>query len=289
MTKGVHSGKQAKKAHRHQNNATPEPIEKKDDSERQTKNTTSDEDYTQNKVEAETIKPPPQVEKQNRRERFLGWASKWSNLLLIVVPGVFNILVLGAILLQAYIYEKQWLSMQASIEETKRNREIEYRAYVVVKGAGLISSQPNSPLGTVTITTFNSGRTPGVGKIRAVLRILKDSPPEDYPVEIGEPPSRIVFAPLVDINTRVSALPTEPVSSPAPEHGKVKHSPVPAPPAPILPADLQPATPDRLEIYVLGYIEYTDIFSKTHWTKFCVYNVPGSDKWTFCPTFNDAN
>jgi|GEM_PF-1407628 len=291
MTKGVHSGKQAKTTHRHQSDATSEPIQKKDDPERQAIDTTGDENHAQNKAEAETIKPPRQVKEQNRRERILGWANKWSSILLIVVPGVFNFLVLGAILLQAYIYEKQWNSMQASIEETKRNRELEYRAYVVVKGAGVVP-QPNLPLGRIIVTTFNSGRTPGVGKIKAVLRFLKDSPPEDFPVDIAEEQSRIMFAPLVDINTPVSLLPIEqPSPSPSPEtgHAKAKTSPSPAPPTVALPADMQGAAPDRYEFYVFGYIEYIDIFQKTHWTKFCVYNVPGTDRWTYCPTFNDAN
>jgi hypothetical protein len=269
----------------------PTPIQKKDNPERQAKDTTGVEDNTQNKVEAETIESARQAESKNKRERFREWANKWNNVLLIVVPSVFSLLVLAAIWVQAYIYEKQWRSMQASIEETKRNRELEYRAYVVVKGAGVVP-QPNLPLGRIIVTTFNSGRTPGVGKIKAVLRFLRDSPPEDSPVDIAEEQSRIVFGPLVDINTPVSLLPIEqPSPSPLPgtEHTKAKSSPSPASPAVALPADMQAAPPDRYEFYVFGYIEYTDIFHKTHWTKFCVYNIPGTDRWTYCPTFNDAN
>lgn len=289
MTKGAYGGKQAKKANRHQNHTRPEPIQDTNGPKHEAKDTLGTDNHSQTEVAAEKLRSLKEAEREDTRTRFLGWANKWSNVLLIVVPSVFSLLVLAAILLQAYIYEKQWTSMQASIEETRRNRELEYRAYVVVKGAGVVP-QPNLPLGRIIVTTFNSGRTPGVGKIKAVLRFLKDSPPEDFPVDITEEQSRIVFAPLVDINTPVSLLPIEqpsPSTSPGTEHGKV--SPSPAPPAAALPADMQPATPDRYEFYVLGYIEYTDIFQKTHWTKFCVYNVPGTDRWTFCPTFNDAN
>jgi hypothetical protein len=289
MTKGVHSGKQEKKAARHQTHAKPELIEEKDESERKAEDTTRTTEQTQTKIETE---PPRRTEKKSRRERFLEWANKWSNVLLVVVPSVFSFLVLAAILLQAYIYEKQWNSMQASIDETRRNREIEYRAYVVVKSAGIVPQQ-NLPLGAITITTFNSGRTPGVGKIKAIFRPLKDSPPEDFPVEINEEQSRIIFAPLVDVSTRVSLIPVEQpnsIPSPSTAQPKPKTSPPPAPPAaPAIPADMQIAAPDRWEYYVFGYIEYTDIFYKTHWTKFCVYNVPGTPHWTYCPTFNDAN
>jgi len=288
MTKGVHSGKQEKKTVRQQTHAKPEPIQEKNESERKTEDATRTTEQTQGKIEPAS---PRQNDKKTRRERFLEWANRWSSVLLVVVPSIFSGLVLAAILLQAYIYEKQWRSMQASIDETRRNREIEYRAYVVVKSAGVVPQQ-NLPLGAITITTFNSGRTPGVGKIKAIFRPLQDSPPEDFPVDINEQQSRIIFAPLVDVNTRVSLLPIErpnPILSPGTAQPKAKTGPPPAPPALAVPADMQIATPDRWEYYVFGYIEYTDIFNKTHWTKFCVYNVPGSDRWSFCPTFNDAN
>jgi hypothetical protein len=187
-------------------------------------------------------------------------------------------------------YEKsQWESMQASNEEVRRNRELEYRAYVTVKTVRFVPRTDIPQFGDIIVTEFNSGRTPGTGKIVGTMSILAEPPADNAPLPQPEFQSTIVFAPLVDVNTPVGMFPVRQSTDtplPASQQRQPERS---------RPDKAKPQAPVKEEgvnilegkkIYIYGRIDYTDIFRKTRWTKFCFVNTPGTEAWSFCPTYN---
>jgi hypothetical protein len=285
MTKGVYRGKQKKKAGHQQPKATPEPINQKYQSDSQTEDGSSAAQHSNKEVDAT-------VQETNWREQCWNWLERRSKALQVIVPSIFSLLILAAIIAQAVIYHRQWKSMQSSLRETQRNREIEYRAYVVVRTATFTPSKdmPGLGLGDITVTEFNSGRTPATGKIQAMLDYRVDSPPEDTPIRLNPNAvrSQIVFAPTVDVNTFVSVWP---MTQPPPQVNNSRGSKPPkSSPTPSPVATPAVAVAQKENIYIFGRIDYIDIFGHPHWTKFCLFNIPESQTgWHFCPTYNSTD
>jgi hypothetical protein len=172
VTKGIHGGKQRKKSGQHKHDAPPEAIQEHNQTNSQTEDSEAAKEKSENTVEGD-------IKELSKREKVLCWTKKWEALLQVVVPSVLSLLVLVAIIAQAVIYWLQWKSMQDSIAETKHNRQLEYRAYVVVRTVRLTPNVKFPQLGDITVTEFNSGRTPAEGRIQAMLDYRTDSPPED--------------------------------------------------------------------------------------------------------------
>jgi hypothetical protein len=216
---------------------------------------------------------------------------------------ILSILMLAAIIAQAVIFDFQWSAMQTAIDESKRTRELEYRAYVAAKGVTFTARPDNPAYGEIRVVTTNSGRTPGIGKMKVNFDQRANPLPEDTvinePDQVG---SKIVFTPSVEYETAVGVMgnkiadllmeaqgngstTVKPQSKSQPVPDKL--SPAPAVPS-LIPPNVRPANA-YTGTYVYGIIEYRDIFEKQHWTKFCFFNAPGTNKWISCPTFNDSN
>jgi hypothetical protein len=224
---------------------------------------------------------------QSYRER------RMQNWLLVIFTGL--ILVVTAV--YAYFSYGQWSSMEHSIEETRKSRELEYRAYVGAKGAIYKQRGDNPAWGDVHLIVINSGRTPiREGKIRHVFEVRDAPPPEGTLInENTHPGSKVVYIPQIDYSTLVGAIPTNIadmiVSPPASPSQSKQQVETPAPVASPIIARLQP--PEMPSFgkgwYVYGIIDYKDIFEKWHATRFCFYIAPKASSFSQCPTFNDAN
>lgn len=207
------------------------------------------------------------------------WTKHWlSNFLQVVV-----IIIL---VFHGYLLNKHWQAMTDSIDETRRNRELEYRAYVAMKSVKLVPRTNNPVIGDVIISIANTGRTPA--KITKVQAQLKDreSPIPDNPVyDAGDGfPSIAVLAPQVDIEINVAPIATseaDKVLAASNQQADKSKSASTSVPLPIIVTSKK--------FYAYGLIEYTDIFGKPHSTKFCVVNTPGTGSWINCSNYNDAN
>ncbi len=196
----------------------------------------------------------------------------------------------------SYFSWGQWSSMEKALGETKRNRELEYRAYVGTKGIVCPVRADNPAWCDVIVISTNSGRTPGLsGKFKYAIEHRETPPPDDTILNQPDlPGSKIVFAPLTDTQTTIGLIGTRmadtlvsPPSGPTMEREPKKKTP--GAPAPVVPSLIPPQSLHFSSgYYVFGVIEYNDIFGKQHWTKFCYFNTPGTSGWINCPTFNDA-
>lgn len=218
--------------------------------------------------------------------------------------GVPNwmVIFIGLIFLVTCVYSifsyGQWTSMDKALLETRRNRELEYRAYVVVKSAQLISEPANPAIGNVFVTAVNTGRTPGLnGKVLTEMKFQENPPPESTVLNPpDQTPSRTIFAPQIEIVKAAGSLPTdearkirEAEAQALPTDDRPKRAAIPAPtvtpkstPAPFV-------YQGNKKIYVYGILTYDDIFGNHRWTKFCFVNTPGTSLWWHCQTFNDSN
>src|SRR5260370_39127153 len=110
--------------------------------------------------------------------------------------------VIGAVtIVYSFFSYGQWTSMEKSTKEMRNNRELEYRAYVGVKGVLFQMRADNPAWGDVSVISVNTGRTLGRdGKIRAIVERRDASPPDN--TVINEPPqagSRILYVPSLNL------------------------------------------------------------------------------------------
>jgi hypothetical protein len=185
--------------------------------------------------------------------------------------------------------------------EVRNTREIENRAYVTTRTVVLTSDPAIPDFNFVMVTVVNTGRTPGLnGGIVGQLERREASPPENTVVNPPEQPSsKMLFGPSIDMNKGVGIMaavkPPEPppiqnsgnVVTPS-KSGKAAPSNQPNSAPAQQPAPVQNPADARLW-YVFGVITYEDVFGKSHQTKFCYRNAPGTAMWWLCPTYNDAN
>lgn len=216
------------------------------------------------------------------------------NWLLVVFTG----LVFAVTTIYAYFSYGQWTSMDKAVEETRQNRELEYRAYVGVRNVLFQPRADNPAFADIILISTNSGRTWGrKGKINPKIE-KRDTPlPEDF--ALNEPEragSKIVFLPSIDLQSNIGYIPTNVaemiVNTPPAPTAKAKPKVAPAPTAtPVIPSLRPPETAPNAYAgwYVYGVIEYSDIFEKPHRTKFCYFIPNGASSFLQCPTFNDAN
>lgn len=193
---------------------------------------------------------------------------------------VLSVLTFAVVLFNAV----QW-------RETRNTRELEFRAYVSVKGID-IQRKPNSPgFGQFVIGYINSGRTPAMNVTVLINTNMRENPiPDDVGFATPDSqPSKTVLAPLVDVTTAVGAFPiNEPLPNlgtqmPSPQGGtEAQASPAPPPIQTPIPFISQ----DRKEYYVYGKIEYDDIFGNHHKTKFCLINTPFTTGFRSCSNYN---
>jgi hypothetical protein len=64
-----------------------------------------------------------------------------------------------------------------------------------------------------------------------------------------------------------------------------------SPPAAILPDEkyIKDVSEGQLEIFTFGQIDYTDIFDRPHWTRFCYRLNPADWVWNIYDAYNDAD
>lgn len=222
-------------------------------------------------------------QRHNSHDKIQNWLMVIFTGLILFVTAVYSVFSYG-----------QWDSMDRSIGEAQKSRELEYRAYVGAKGAVFTQRADNPAWGDVNLIILNSGRTPiREGKMRRVFERRDAPPPENTLInEEINPGSKIVFIPQIEYSHRVGAIPTGLAdvlvrsNVPSPQKRPIE---VPAP-SPILPSLTPPEMPDfGPGWYVYGIIDYKDIFDKWHITRFCFYIAPKTASFVQCPTFNDAN
>lgn len=212
---------------------------------------------------------------------------KTQNWLMVVFTGLIFVVTC----VYSYFSWGQWSSMNKALDETEMNRQLEYRAYVGVKGILFTPRRDNPAWGDLAVIATNSGRTPGLnGRYRFALEHRQTPLPEETILNQPQlPGSKIVFASQVDMSTNIGMVGTglvDVIASVPIGHGPIK----PTKPVPVVPTLTPPLErPQPFSgYYAYGVIEYSDIFAKSHWTKFCYFNAPGTSNWVNCPTFNDA-
>jgi hypothetical protein len=181
------------------------------------------------------------------------------------------------------------------LEETRLNRELEYRAFVVVKGTVFTPNPQNPAYGDLFIVCINTGRTPALnGKILVGgIEPRESAIPEETTInQPDKPPSMNIFAPQIDRVQQIGLIGTGEADKLVQQAATGKPpstNPTPAPaPTPSL---VMPSVENRAgkQIYAYGIVTYDDIFGKHHWTKFCFLNTPGTADWHICPTFNGTD
>jgi len=281
--------------------AVPKSIGGGNGQEGQTKNDGSAEHQTQHEVAG-----MPQ-QRERFTERLPKWTDKWNSVLQVIVPSILSLMILSAIIVQAVIYHWQWRSMQASIEETQKNRELEYRAYVGAKGALYVPRSDNPAYGNVILVSVNTGRT-GVRelKIRKALEPRDSSPPDTTEVKDDGSglTSKIAYLPNIEYRSYMGVIETQLAdilraqqtlaaqgisTAPAPTPQKKSANEPMGNQGPVASLSVPPMPEFGKGYYLYGVIEYKDIFSKLHSTRFCFFIPPKSSEFLACPTFNDAN
>jgi hypothetical protein len=172
--------------------------------------------------------------------------------------------------ISTYYSSKQWEAVKQSLVDARETREIENRAYVVVKGIELLRApiklgEPNEGF----VTYVNTGSTPARNvSFRSVARFIVPPLPNPPPLENLDPEragSLIVAAPGVELRGSTSPFKVD-------EDQFV--------------TDLADG---KKTMFIYGVIKYTDIFDEVHETQFCGFYIPGIRSFRICPTFNDAN
>jgi len=222
----------------------------------------------------------------NPERRAQNWLLVIFTGLILIVTGVY-----------AYFSYGQWSSMDKTIGETQKSRELEYRAYVGAKGATYHPRADNPAWGDVNLIVINSGRTPiREGKIRRVFEVRDAPPPETTLInEDTHPASKVVYIPQIEYSHYVGAIPTQVAdilaNTPATQNAQPKQQGAPTSEAsPIVPSLNPPEMPEFGKgWYVYGIIDYKDIFEQWHSTKFCFFIAPKKSSFIQCPTFNDSN
>ena len=174
------------------------------------------------------------------------WMQTW-------LPIIFSFLVIVVIVVQAYIYKKQWKAMTESVDLTRTTFHIDQRAWVFPFD---VQSEQN-PAGKTffKILYRNTGKTPAlktsswVGTTGSIDKIPNSDPPPKPTDAYGLLPPGGVF------NTST-----------------VDH--------PFGPEVIGPVR-NGIPLYVFGTIWYEDVFTVKHWTQFC-YRV-GADLKSFGP------
>jgi hypothetical protein len=182
--------------------------------------------------------------------------------------------------------------MERSITETKSSRELEYRAYVAVKKAEMVSHGTGSVLQDVVVTYTNTGRTPAMNCTMFGTMEYSPIPIDDVPLPSPEDSviSRMVVAPMGEFTLVTGSLKAPQLDS-AQKLGRTPAEGL----APRSPAQTRNFESHENQLsgyfYTRGVIEYDDIFGKHHSTRFCFFNPPGTSDWYGCAhgnTFDDS-
>ena len=172
--------------------------------------------------------------------------------------NALSLLVLVAIVVQAFIYRRQWDSMreQADImrENIKETREMFYmanRAYFGIVGVGLTGFEAGN-LPIVTIKVLNAGNTPA-WKIRMHSRIDFTTEQLDYMSVVDRLFAAIEMSPIVPAKTD-------------------RDFTIEAPPGtqPLNPNQVLGVNLGALKMFVRGEILYEDISGETRTFPFCL-------------------
>ncbi|MGD1155048.1 MAG: hypothetical protein ABSA41_04400 [Terriglobia bacterium] len=188
------------------------------------------------------------------------------------------------------------------MDETRTNRELEYRAYVGAKAAVLVPRTDNPAWAEVVIISTNTGRTPALnGRMRYQIEKRQNPLPED--TKLNQPDvqgGKTVYLSLVDMSTTIGLIGTTVAdvlmtTQTNPTTQNAARPTKPPKQAQIVPPPATPSLtpPETLHSFVgwyaYGIIDYTDIFGRPHWTKFYFFNLPGTATWVSCPSFNDTD
>jgi len=187
---------------------------------------------------------------------FSVWMQTW-------LPIVFSGLVVIVIVVQAFIYKKQWDVMReqsnllnASIQEATKTREVENRAYVGIKEITMNATVKSKKDIEIILTIENTGKTPArASKLTSVahgfFRQDRLIPRESLVTQYYAPTQFELLAG----NSHPASIPIKALTD---EAYKIVAN-----------------TEQRL--YIWGRVEYDDVFGKSHWTPFCFVNVSNTD------------
>ncbi len=165
------------------------------------------------------------------------WMQTW-------LPIIFSFLVIVVIIVQAYIYKKQWGAMRGTLEEMKLSREMENRAWIGVKSVEF-EEDPHGGY-RIAMAVVNGGNTPANVTIEYVGRDLDGPPPDDASYgDLANKPSQLVLFPHQEFRNNLVSVAKPPVI-------------------------VNPKTPGHAW-YIYGTLKYDDIFGHPHSTKFCYF------------------
>jgi hypothetical protein len=188
------------------------------------------------------------------------WMQTW-------LPIILSGLVLIAIMVQAYIYKKQWDAMQEGLKETRVSRELENAAFVGTKGA----SFPDGGLHIgqwqrIHVTLINTGKTPAFNlRVTQGWGIGPLGPSDFVPPNAGLAPKG--------------------QSTVMPNYDALVAFTIPD----VTQEDLNAINNFQRFIYVWGTIDYDDIFGKPHWTRFCLMHHPTTNVFDSCGHWNECD
>lgn len=179
-----------------------------------------------------------------------------------------NVLIFAAIVVQAYIYRKQWQAMQAGLQEARMSREIENAAFIGMKGA--IFEKPPLRAGErqrIIATIINTGRTVALnyrveqGHSISAMGLLDFIPP--FTDGVNPDPPRMV---IPGVDSSLSFW-------------------IPA----LTQTDIDLLNGAKKYLIVWAKIEYEDIFGNPHWTTFSLFHHPGTTIFHPCAHGNDCD
>jgi hypothetical protein len=227
------------------------------------------------------------VETEKQRTTSTPWPKRLEpSVILSSVTAILTALMVITLIYHGLQFERQWNAMRDSISETKRSRELEYRAYVGVKSVYISPQFSNAAEGKAMIVYSNTGRTPAFNTTIRVDHSMRETPiPEDTSFPAADIQlSKAIMMPLTDMFVDAGVIPimvvaTGPVTTPAVPK-IIQTEPFPS---------SSPTATNKMfkgQWYVYGVIEYDDIFGQHHRTKFCSYNVWGQSVFFPCPGYN---
>jgi hypothetical protein len=177
------------------------------------------------------------------------WMQTWS-------PTIINALLLLVVTVQAYIYRQQWKVMkrqgdvaEKSIEDSRKARIADNRAWVWIKNAKLAKNlQSDPPANSIIITLENSGNSPARNVTVRWHSAYRESEPIS-PLGIDAAPS---LPPTVIPSHGTSDVEALVVRWSADERNSVFDGPT--------------------RLYVWGWIEYEDVFGQRRVSQFSIFN-----------------
>ena len=170
-----------------------------------------------------------------------------------IAETVLSLLVLTAVALQVYIYQRQWGAMQAGLGLNRESMRYSQSAYITVKDVMTIIEETGKPLEFI-VRFVNSGTTPAY-HCRVYTHVNNKPRPFRFTHEEAKNlEGRLISKSILGANGEIF-------------HQRLSTAPV------VLTKDLL-QTEKTMPIHFWGIVTYTDVFKRNRWTTFCYIRVP---------------